>query len=352
VNFIGHNIFSKEHISRFGIGRNDNIRLYHAMHVARRIIFLTYEGAELLDLAGPSAVFSSANHLSGRKLYEIIVASVMPGKTPQSCGIALYTLPISELNFAPNDTVLIVGADSRPLAAAMADVELTRQLSAAAAKAERFGSICTGVFALAAAGLVSNKMVATHWAAAAQLSHWFPDVNCDADALYVTDGKLWTSAGVTTGIDMALAMLEHDHGGLLKASVARRLVIYSHRPGHQSQFSELLAAQAKEGERFAGLINWLGASTGVAVSIERMAEHVGMSPRTFHRQFVATFGQTPGKLFEALRLDAARRLLEGNAPVADVALQTGFHSESAFRSAFKAQYGVTPTLYRQTWSAT
>ena len=170
-----------------------------------------------------------------------------------------------------------------------------------------------------------------------------------ADALYVNEGKLWTSAGVTTGIDMALAMLERDLGSALKSAVARQLIIYAHRPGHQTQFSDLLAAQAKEDERFAGLTAWLRESVAREVPVEAMAASVGMSPRTFHRRFVESFGQTPAKFFEFLRLDSARAFLEAREPVGSVARRVGFRSESAFRAAFKAQFGVTPQLYREMW---
>jgi len=328
---------------------NDNNRLNHAMLERRRIIFLTYTGAELLDLTGPSAVFTTANRASGQRLYEIVVAARETGSVTHSCGITLATVSPGDLDIGPRDTVLVIGADTRPLIGAMADADLAQCLTRASIRAERFGSICTGVFILAATGLAAGRTVATHWSAAARLCKLFPDTIYDADRLYVNDGRLWTSAGVTTGIDMALSMLERDHGAALKAAVARQLVVYSHRPGHQSQFSDLLTAQAKENERFLGLTAWLRESTGKPISVEHMADRLGMSPRTFHRRFVGDFGQTPAKFFERIRLDAARGLLEAHMPVANVAHAVGFQSESAFRSAFKAQFGVTPRLYRETW---
>jgi transcriptional regulator GlxA family with amidase domain len=332
-----------------GHGINDNIRLNHAIMIPRRIIFLTYPGAELLDLSGPASVFSTANRLLGQRAYETVVASAGGGEVAHSCGIELATVSLTDLGFCTTDTVLVIGADTGPLTAAMRCEVLRQTLQAASSTAERYGSICTGVFVLAATKMLSGKSVSTHWSATAQLTSLFPDIRCNVDALYSTDGNLWTSAGVTTGIDMALAMLEQDQGAPLKASVARQLVVYSHRPGHQSQFSDLLAAQAKEDEQFAGLITWLRSSTASPMSVEDMADHVGMSPRTFNRRFKACFGQSPGKFFETVRLDAARNLLEADMAVADVALQTGFRSESAFRTAFKASLGITPRLYRETW---
>lgn len=332
-------------------GVNDNKRLNRAMPYPRRLIFLTYAGAELLDLAGPSAVFAMANRVSGETHYTLVVASPDGGSIVHSCGLALSSIPISELDFGPYDTSLVIGADTLPLRAAMANEKLINGLVAASDRCERIGSVCSGVFLLAAAGLLSARSVATHWSAVSQLGRSFPDVRCDADALYVADGKFWTSAGVTTGIDMALAMLERDHGAELKSAVARQLVVYSHRPGHQSQFSELLAAQAKEDERFAGLTAWLNASVAIPVSVEQMASHVGMSPRSFHRHFVESFGKTPAKFHEAIRLDAARNYLEACMAISEVASKVGFQSESSFRAAFKAHFGITPKLYQETWKA-
>jgi transcriptional regulator GlxA family with amidase domain len=336
-------------VPQIGIGMNDNNRLNHAMTELRRIVLITYDGAELLDVAGPSAVFSTANRIFGNRLYEIIVASPHGSSIAHSCGIEMATVPLRSVAVREGDTILVVGADARPLAAAMPNAELTRSLQSAVHNASRYGSICTGVFVLAAAGLLDGKAVATHWAAVPQLKRLFANVRCDADALYVIDGCVWTSAGVTTGIDMALAMLEHDHGPALKARVARQLVVYSHRPGHQSQFSDLLAAQGKEDTRFAGLVDWLNTSTATPISIEQMADYVGMSPRSFHRRFVQSFGQPPAKFFETLRLNAARRLLETRTSVAHAAREAGFRSESSFRTSFKGQFGVTPQHYRQNW---
>lgn len=315
----------------------------------RCIVLITYVGAELLDVTGPSGVFSTANRAAGEDLYEIVVASPHGGIVRHSCGIELITTPIHSMAFTMRSTVLVVGADATPLAEAMAEPRLKESLQSAAQNAARYGSICTGVFILGTAGLLTGKTVATHWAAVLQFCRLFKDARCDADALYVIEERLWTSAGVTTGIDMALAMVERDHGSALKGAVARQLVIYSHRPGHQSQFSELLAAQGKENERFAGLVNWLRASTATPISVEQMAEHVSMSPRSFHRHFVQSFERPPAKFFETLRLNVARTMLEAHVSVADAARQAGFRSDSAFRAAFKAQFGVTPQLYRESW---
>ncbi len=314
-----------------------------------RVVLITYRGAELLDVAGPSAVFAAANRFAGKTLYEIIVASPDGGPVAHNSGIELVTVPASSIAIGPHDIILVAGADAKPLSAAMREPELSAILRSAARDAGRFGSICTGAFILGSAGLLTGKRVATHWAAVSEFVRLFKDVRCDPDALYVIEDRLWTSAGVTAGIDMALAMVERDHGAAVKAAVARQLVVNSHRPGHQSQFSDLLVAQSKEDERFAGIVNWLQASTSVPISVEQMADHVSMAPRSFHRHFVKSFGQTPAKFFEKLRLNAARKLLEANVPIADAARQAGFRSDSAFRAAFKTQFGITPRRYRESW---
>lgn len=319
------------------------------MTCSSRIVLVTYSGAELLDLTGPSAVFAMANKAAGKCLYEIVVASPDGAIVEHSCGLQMVTVPIASVEICKGDTILVVGAGASPLAAAACNPRLMMFLQSAAAHARRYGSICSGVFILGAADLLSGKTVTTHWDAVGEFRRRFKGARCEADAPYVADERLWTSAGVTTGIDMSLSMVERDHGPKLKAAVARQLVVYSHRPGHQSQFSDLLVAQGRENERFAGLVSWLQASLKLAVSVEQMAERVSMSPRNFHRRFTQNFGQTPAKFFELLRLNAARDLLEAGAAVADAAREAGFQSDSAFRSAFKSQFGVTPQLYRETW---
>ncbi|MGV3731268.1 MAG: GlxA family transcriptional regulator [Sphingopyxis sp.] len=313
------------------------------------MILVTYPGAELLDITGPAAVFAAANRFAAKNAYDITVASPSGGTVAHSCGIELVTVAARSIVIGHQDIILVAGADATPLSAAMREPELSAILHSAARNAKRFGAICTGAFILGSAGLLTGKRVATHWAAASRFARLFNDVRCDADALYVVEDRLWTSAGVTAGIDMALAMVERDHGSAIKAAVARQLVVNSHRPGHQSQFSDLLVAQSKEDERFAGIVNWLQASTSVPITVEQMADHVSMAPRSFHRHFVKSFGQTPAKLFEKLRLNAARKLLEANAPIAEAARQSGFRSDSAFRTAFKTEFGITPRLYRESW---
>ncbi len=315
------------------------------MSSRRRVIFIAYPGVELLDIAGPAAVFSSANVLSGRPLYQPLVAAPECGDIKTQAGLLLNADGLEQLRFNELDTVLVVGAYRDALRAAMANGVILRALQAAEAGAERIGSICTGAFVLAAAGLLEGRRVTTHWEGRERLARFSPGCVVDSDALYVRDGALWTSAGVAAGIDMALAMVERDHGTRLKSEIARQLVVYAHRPGYQSQFSALLSAQVRADERYGSLVRWLSERLDRTTKVSEMAGYLGQSERSFYRHFVAEFGQTPSKFLERLKLDAGRELIETGAPVKVVTAQVGFRSESAFRSAFKAHFGVSPVLY-------
>ncbi len=322
------------------------------MKQSRRLVFITYPGAFLLDFAGPSAVFTTASRLSAEPLYEVTVAAPGGGQIVHGCGTSVVTVDLSTVQIGPRDTVIVIGARAKALGVVMRDRAVLEAVVASSETAERCGSVCSGAFVLAAAGVLNGRCAATHWEGQEQLAAHFPQISVDADALYVIDGRLWTSAGVTTGIDMALAMLECDHGRELKSRVARQLVVYSHRPGHQSQFSDLLVAQVEADERFGGLIEWLSQrllnqSLNGSVRVADMAAFMAMSERSFYRQFVAMFAQTPGKLYERLRLSVAKDLIEAGASTKQTASKIGFRSETAFRSAFRTRFGVPPGLHRR-----
>jgi transcriptional regulator GlxA family with amidase domain len=317
------------------------------MSQKRRIVFIVYQGIELLDVAGPSAVFSAANAISGESLYSIKAISPVAGSVLSESGLSLFTESIDGFRFRASDTVFVVGAYEQQLIAAMTDKTIDKALQAASRKAERYGSICTGTFLLGKAGLLNGKQATTHWAGRDRLARLYECLDSDADTLYVNDGKLWTSAGVAAGIDMALAMVESDHGALLKSKVAKQLVVYSHRPGYQSQFSELLMAQIKADAKYSALIDWLTRRLDKTTKVSEMAERLGMSERSFHRHFTQTFNQTPSKFLEQLKLEVSRNFIEAGQPINVVASRVGFRSEAAFRSAFKAHFGVTPMLYAQ-----
>src|SRR5262249_23290709 len=218
----------------------------------------------------------------------------------------------------------------------------------AAQAARRACSVCSGAFLLARTGILKGKRVATHWSATADLQRLHPDITVDAEAIYVNEGRCWTSAGVATGIDMALALLEQDHGRDAATLVARQLVVYMRRPGHQTQFSSTLNAQSVTDDRLANLAAWIEENLSARLDVETLAARVGMSPRTFHRHVRDELGVSPAKFVEAVRLDAARRLLD--APPLDlarVADRAGFSGPDHLIRAFARRFGVTPAAYRQ-----
>lgn len=312
----------------------------------RRIIFLTYDGFELLDLSGPAAVFSHANFFTEQHAYCVVVASLAGGLIRSQSGLSIDTLSLKSIKLHHDDTVLVMGAEQLDLLAALKQTELLRYLQNAAKKAERYGSICAGTFVLAHAGLIDEKCVSTHWQASAQLAKLYPQAQVHEQALYSIDGNLWTSAGASTGIDMALAMVEQDHGSTVMGDVAKKLVLYAKRPGYQSQFSQVLQAQTDADGHFSDLIIWLQEHLNTAIRVADMAQQCGMSERNFHRKFTEQLGITPAKLVENLRLERAKILLEANLAPKVVAQKIGFQSESAFRSAFRSRFGITPNHHR------
>ncbi len=313
----------------------------------RRIVFLAYDGFELLDLSGPSAVFSTANVLSRASLYDTVVASPRGGRVVASCGLGIDSLPCARLRFRGSDTVLAMGAYAGLLAAALSSRTMIATLRRAAASAERYGSVCTGAFLLGEAGLLAGRRAATHWRGCALLAERHPEAIVEPDALYVAEDRLWTSAGVATAIDMALSMLERDHGARLMGMVARQLVVYAHRPGNQSQFSDLIEAQTAADGVFSDVIAWLERNPEKPLKVADMATRARMSERTFYRRFVEATGMGPARYFEQLRLENAKRYLEAGQAVKTVAARVGYASESSFRAAFAARFGVPPAHHRR-----
>lgn len=309
------------------------------------VVFLAYEGFQLLDLAGPAAVFTSANYLLSRKAYDVSVVSPTGGLVTSSSGVTLATRTLTRMPPRRLDTLLVVGADEPQVRAAMAEPAIRRWLPRWTRGAARVGSVCSGTFLLAAAGLLQGKRVATHWYACDKLAAGFPGLSVDADALFVVDGRVWTSAGVTTGIDMALAMVERDQGASVAASIAKRLVVYARRPGHQSQFSTLLSAQTRADNPFADLIDWMHSHLDQVLDVPTLAARAGLTERSFYRKFTAATGQSPAQFVEALRLDAARTLLARNLPMKAIAAAVGLHPRR-FNGAFERRFGMSPRLFR------
>lgn len=315
------------------------------------VVFIVYPGFELLDVSGPAAVFNSANRALDQQekpaFYAVILVSAEGGTIESSSGITLDTRAISDLKPGEAHTILVAGAEREPLLAAVADPTLRAALPGLAAGADRFGSVCSGGFLLAALGLLDGRRIATHWDSCKPLSESFPSVTVDPDALYVVDGRLWTSAGVTTGIDMALAMIANDLDASIAGEVAKRLILYARRPGYQSQFSPVLQAQVKGDSPFADLIGWIQANLDEPLDVPALADRAGLSERTFHRKFAAATGQTPARFVETARLDAARLLLSRGTSLKSVAAQVGLFPAARFSEAFERRFGVAPRLFRE-----
>lgn len=315
-----------------------------------RIALVTYPGFELLDVSGPASVFNGANRALARRnkpaFYEISLISATGGAVSSSSGVAVETMAVADVLPADVDTLLVAGAEREPLLEAVRDETLRRGLPRLVPQTKRYGSVCTGGFVLAALGFLDGKRVATHWGSSEPLTAAFPNVSVDPDALYVVDGEVWTSAGVTTGIDMALAMVAQDIDSTIASEVAKRLVLYARRPGYQSQFSPVLQAQVKGDSPFAELIEWIQENLGAQLDVPTLAERAGMTERTFHRKFVASTGETPARFVEIARLDAARMLLSRGLSLKSVAAQVGLYPPARLTEAFERRFGIAPRLFR------
>lgn len=315
-----------------------------------KVSIVVFPGFELLDAAGPASAFGIANHVLTERgeqpFYTVEMTSPVGGSVQSSCGIAVETRPLSSMQ--PANTLLVAGAEAESLKATISEPAVRRWLPQYARTAERFGSICAGTFILAAFGLVDGKRVATHWKACGSLAQLYPSVTVDRDSVFVVDGTIWTSAGVTTGIDMTLAMIGRDLDGMIAGEVAKRLVVYARRPGHQAQFSPLLLAQAKADSPFAELIAWMQTNLDRPLDVPSLASRAGLSERSFYRKFLSTTGETPARFIESVRLDAARLLLSQGTPLKAVAAQVGLTPPVRLTAAFRRRFGVTPALFRET----
>jgi transcriptional regulator GlxA family with amidase domain len=317
----------------------------------RRVVVVCVPDAQLLDNAGPAQVFATAAELAPAGAgYAISLVSRAGGVIATSSGIGIATVPWSTVR-GPIDTVVVAGGPGTR--AALTDRALLARLRAWSHRARRTCSVCTGAFLLAEAGLLDGKRAATHWSRCGQLAARYPRVRVEPDPIFVRDGDVWTSAGVTAGIDLALALVEDDLGHDLAMTVARGLVVFLKRPGGQSQFSAPLSAQmtaqtAGDANGLDALHAWMSEHLGADLRVERLAARAGMSPRTFARVYAGTVGTTPAKTVERLRVEAARRALEdGRAPIKQVAHRCGFGDEERMRRAFVRRLGVSPSEYRE-----
>lgn len=313
----------------------------------RVVEVLAYPAVQLLDVTGPAQVFASANDAvvaaGGTPPYVVKVVAQGGEGVTASAGLRFATDPLSPWCEAL-DTLLVAGGTGAE--AATENPVLIEWVRHRATQARRIASVCTGAFLLAAAGLLDGRRAATHWEYCSRLAQRFPSVRVEPDPIFVRDGPIWTSAGVTAGIDLALALVEEDLGRSVALAVARYLVVFLKRPGGQAQFSTTLALQAAE-DSFGALHDWISTHLAEDLSLSVLAHQAGMSERSFSRHYARATGQTPARAIERLRVEAARRLLsESRTPIKRIMQRCGFGSEETMRRSFLRLLAVTPQDYR------
>lgn len=319
----------------------------------RRIGIVIFPGCDLMDFAGPVSVFHcAANQLRSIQnrqdlAYRVEPLSMDGGLVSTLEGVLVQTAKASEFAKGYYDTIILSGGVVDELSC---DPRLVRWIQRNNENARRVASVCSGAFILARAGLLDGRLATTHWQECDHLQRSFPTIQVRPDTLYVQDGRFWTAAGVTSGIDMAMAMVEEDFGRELALTVARRLVVFLKRPGGQSQFSAPLRSQSTDGP-LAALLGWIIDNPCEDLKTEALAERANMSLRNFYRAFESATGMTPADWVEMVRLEIARRLLEQSTEqVEQVAFRSGFTTCNTMRKVFARRLGVTPTAYRLRFS--
>jgi len=308
----------------------------------RRLGLVIFPGFQILDATGPLAAFEIAHLYARRRGYEVRLLADAAGPVRSSCGVSLVA---DALNDGPYDTLMVSGGDGTRAREALSGV--VSWLQRQAAQARRITSVCSGAFILAEAGLLDGRRCTTHWGRSDQFARQYPQARLEPDRIYVRDGQVWTSAGITAGIDLALALIEDDLGERIARSTARQLVVHHRRPGGQSQFSDLLDKGGTAG-RFGPLLDWARERLGEPLGVERLADQAAMSPRNFARAFAAETGVTPAKAVERLRLEAARLRVENTRePIDRVAEASGFGDPERMRRAFMRAFGQPPQALRR-----
>jgi transcriptional regulator GlxA family with amidase domain len=317
-----------------------------------RVGFIGYEQANALDLAGPAEAFASALRDVGNgkfeRCYEVVIVGLT--KRPFATESGLVFQPSTTIEAAPRfDTLIVPGGCGlrRPeVNRKVADWILSR-----ARTTRRIASVCTGIYGLAETGLLDGRNVTTHWRFAADVARRFPALRMKSNALFIKEDKFYTAAGVTAGIDLALALIEEDFGSKVALAAAREMVVYLKRSGGQEQYSEPLQFQTQSGDRFAELVTWMTNNPTASMSVEILARRASLSPRQFFRRFKEHFGMPPALFVETLRLNEARRRLSVGEPSIDsVAESVGFNGADSFRRAFTRRFRVTPSKFRRNFA--
>lgn len=308
------------------------------MHM-HKVGFIVYPDFQLVCLAA-SSVFEVANLVLGSPNYEVSIRSEAGGLIRGTSAVTVLSEPFGSDTF---DSIVVCGGAAHP----QASDELVEYLRQAPATTRRIAAICTGAFILAQAGLLTNRRATTHWMMAAELEKSYPDIKVEADRIFVQDGQIWTSAGMTAGIDLALAMVEEDHGIEVARTVARQFVLYHRRAGGQSQHSTLLELAPKS-DRIQNALTYARSNLKNPLSLEELADAARLSSRQFSRAFREETGQTPAKAIERLRVEAARQMLEqGRHTVETIAYETGFADRERMRRAFLRTIGLPPQAVRR-----
>jgi transcriptional regulator GlxA family with amidase domain len=301
---------------------------------------LIHPGFQLLDAAGPTAAFEIAERLRPGS-YRLALLAPGGGEVESSSGVKLSAESLHDGRF---DTVVVSGGEIVRSAPAMQDIVAWLKRT----KARRIASVCSGAFLLAEAGLLDGRRATTHWASTEQFGRRYPKITVDPDRIFIRDGHVWTSAGISAGIDLALALVEDDLGPEVARRTAQQLVLHHRRPGGQSQFSALVELGGRTG-RFAELIDWMREHLAEPLTVERLADRAAMSPRNFARVFTSETGTTPAKAVERLRLEIARSAVEtSHGPLGQIAQSTGFGDPGRMRRAFLRRFGLPPQALRRT----
>src|SRR5436190_108258 len=317
-----------------------------------RVGFLGYEQTNALDLVGPAEAFASAFRNNGKgkleRCYEVSIIGLTRRSFTAESGIIFQ--PTTTIERAPKlDTLIIPGGCGLRLPEV--NRKVAKWIVERAKSTRRIASVCTGIYGLAATGLLDGRNVTTHWRFVTDAARAFPALKIKPNALFVKDGRFYTSAGVTAGIDLALALIEEDFGSKIALAAAREMVVYLKRSGGQEQYSEPLQFQTQSSDRFAELVTWMTNNPTAPMSVEDLARRASLSPRQFFRRFKEHFGSSPAAFVETLRLNEARRRLTASEPSIDtVAESVGFNGVDSFRRAFARRFRVTPSKFRRNFA--